>query len=305
MYDLGIVIVNYNVRNFLVQCLQSIRKSSLNGLKIEIWVVDNHSVDGSVSLIKNDFPEVKLIENQENLGFSKANNQALQKLTSEHILLLNPDTVLEEDTLYKCYRFMKDHPDCGALGVRMIDGAGKFLPESKRKIPDLWNSFCKLSYLSHFFPDSRTFGGYNLGYLPEFQTSEIEVLCGAFMYIRADVLQKTGLLDEQFFMYGEDIDLSYRILKAGFKIFYYPETSIIHYKGESTKKSSLNYVRTFYGAMVIYVNKHYSTGNARIFSFFIRQAILLRAFLSIIFKVGSVIWLPLADFCIIAYYCIC
>lgn len=300
MHDIGIVIVNYNVRNFLVQCLYSIRKSLLNGLDIEVWVVDNNSVDGSVAVIKKDFPEVNLIENKENLGFSKANNQAIRCLNSRYVLLLNPDTILEEDTLAKCYTFMEAHHDCGALGVRMIDGAGKFLPESKRKVPDLWNSFCKLSYLASLFPRSRIFGGYNLGYLPEFGTAEVEVLCGAFMFMRADLLAKTGLLDEDFFMYGEDIDLSYRILKEGYKIFYYPETTIIHYKGESTRKSTLNYVRTFYGAMVTYVNKHYAAGNARIFAFFIRIAIMIRALLSIISKVFSALWAPMLDFTFIA-----
>ena len=200
LYDIGIVIVSYNVRNFLAQCLDSIRKSVLEGIKIEIWVVDNASVDGSVALVKDKYPEVNIIDNNKNAGFSKANNQAIRQLRSQYTLLLNPDTVLEEGTLIKCYQFMQEHPKCGALGVRMIDGAGRFLPESKRKIPDLWNSFCKLSYLSAVFPESRWFSGYNLGYIPEHQTSRIDVLCGAFMFIRSEVLEKAGLLDERFFM---------------------------------------------------------------------------------------------------------
>ncbi len=295
MNDIGIVIVNYNVRHFLVQCLQSIRNSHTRGLKLEVWVVDNASVDGSSGLLSKDFPEVKLIVNKENRGFSAANNQAISQLNSRYVLLLNPDTVLEEDTLRKCYDFMCDHREAGALGVRMIDGSGKFLPESKRKIPDLWNSFCKLSFLSEIFPRSRWFSGYNLGYLSEFETHEIEILCGAFMFMPAEVLNKTGLLDEAFFMYGEDIDLSFRILKAGYKIYYYPETSIIHYKGESTKKSSLNYVKTFYGAMLIYVNKHYGQGNAKLFARLIRVAILFRALLSSIFRLVKIWGLPLTD----------
>lgn len=295
-YDIGIVIVNYNVRHFLTQCLQSIRNSELRDLKLEIWVVDNASLDGSVGLIKNDFPEVHLIANENNLGFSVANNQAIRQMDAKYILLLNPDTVLEEDTLHSCYDFMEDHLNAGALGVKMIDGAGKFLPESKRQIPDIWNSFCKLSYLSELFPRSRWFSGYNLGYLPENETNEIQVLCGAFMFMRSEALLKTGLLDENFFMYGEDIDLSYRIIRAGYKIYYFPETSIIHYKGESTKKSSLNYVKTFYGAMHIYVNKHYGQGNAKNFARFIRFAIYMRAVLSSMSRMLRNWGIPVLDF---------
>lgn len=294
-HDIGIVIVNYNVRHFLVQCLQSIRQSKTNNLNIEVWVVDNASVDGSVSLIQQEFPDINLIANKDNKGFSMANNQAMRLLDAKYVLLLNPDTVLEEDTLQLSYDFMQLHQDCGALGVRMIDGTGKFLPESKRKVPDLWSSFCKLTYLSDLFPQSRVFSGYNLGYLPEDEVNEIEVLCGAYMFMRSSVLKEVGLLDEAFFMYGEDIDLSYRIIKAGYKIFYYPKTSIIHYKGESTKKGSLNYVRTFYGAMHIYVNKHFGTGNAKVFATIINLAISLRAIISALSRVLQNWFWPLFD----------
>ncbi|MBK9736620.1 MAG: glycosyltransferase [Saprospiraceae bacterium] len=295
VHDIGIVIVNYNVRHFLTQCLQSIQNSKIQGIKLEVWIVDNASVDGSVSLIQKDFPDVHLIVNEKNVGFSAANNQAIKLLSSKYTLLLNPDTVLEEDTLYKCFTFMEMNPQAGAIGVRMIDGAGKFLPESKRKVPDIWNSFCKLSYLSELFPSSRLFSGYNLGYLPEMEVNEVEVLCGAFMFIRHSIFGEIGLLDEAFFMYGEDIDLSYRIIKAGHKIYYYPETSIIHYKGESTKKSSLNYVRTFYGAMHIYVNKHYSKENAGAFSILIKVAIILRALMSGMARMLQYWFYPILD----------
>ena len=284
-YDLGIVIVNYNVRYFLAQCLQSIKNSQLQGLRIEVWVVDNASVDGSVVLLEKEYRSVRLIKNSINKGFAAANNQAISLMHSEYILLLNPDTVLEEDTLFKCHEYMKKTPGAGALGVRMIDGTGKFLPESKRKIPDLWNSFCKLFYLSDMFPKSTWFSGYNLGYMPENEINEVEVLCGAFMFIRSSVLDKVGLLDESFFMYGEDIDLSHRIYNAGYKIIYFPETSIVHFKGESTKKGSINYIRTFYGAMIIYVNKHYSDGSATLFTKFLKLAINTRASLSAISKI--------------------
>lgn len=298
-YDIGIVIVNYNVRHFLLHCLQSIKNSALKDLSLEIWVVDNASVDGAVGLVRKEFPDVNIITNEKNIGFSAANNQAIAKMDSKYILLLNPDTVIEEETLQKCHDFMESHYDTGALGVRMIDGTGKFLPESKRKIPDIWNSFCKLTYLSDLFPTSEFFSGYNLGYLAEDETHEIDVLCGAFMFIRQSVLKETGLLDEAFFMYGEDIDLSYRILKAGYKIYYYPETSIIHYKGESTKKSSLNYVKTFYGAMHIYVNKHYGKGNAALFAKLIGIAISVRAFFSGLTRLLSGWTMPIIDALII------
>ena len=297
--DLGIVIVNYNVRYFLVQCLQSIFNSSLDAIKTEIWVVDNASVDGSAALIRTQYPHVHLIENIENKGFSVANNQAIRQMSSEFILLLNPDTILQEDTLAKCLGYMKQHHDTGAMGVRMIDGAGKFLPESKRQIPGLWNSFCKLFFLSDLFPKSRTFSGYNLGYLPENEINEVEVLCGAFMLIRSSVLEKNGLLDESFFMYGEDIDLSHRILRAGCKIIYFPETSIIHFKGESTKKSSINYIRSFYGAMSIYVSKHYNSGTSRKFSKLIQWAIGIRALLAGIGRIGKILSGQFFDFLVI------
>lgn len=295
-YDIGIVIVSYNVRHFLSQCLQSIYNSQTKGLNIGIWVIDNASIDGSAEYVSSAFPHVHLIKNEQNVGFSAANNQGIKEMDTQYVLLLNPDTVIEENTLQKCYDFMESHEDSGALGVRMIDGSGKFLPESKRKVPDLWSSFCKLSYLSDIFPKSRWFSGYYLGHLSEFETHQIEVLCGAFMFIRNSVLDAVGLLDEEFFMYGEDIDLSYRILRDGWKIHYFPETSIIHYKGESTKKASLNYIKTFYGAMSIYVNKHYSSGNAQLFAKFINIAIFFRAVLSGMGRLFKGVFWPLFDF---------
>ncbi len=294
--DIGIVIVNYNVRHFLIQCLKSIFNSQTQGLKVEVWVVDNASIDGSVELLMEEFPQVHLIRNTQNVGFSKANNQAIELINAKYTLLLNPDTIIEELTLQKCYDFMEAHLSAGALGVRMIDGAGVFLAESKRKVPDLWSSFCKLSYLSDLFPRSKWFSGYNLGYLSEHETHEIEVLCGAFMFMRKEVLAQVGLLDEAFFMYGEDIDLSYRIVQAGWKIYYFPDTSIIHYKGESTKKASLNYIKTFYGAMSIYVDKHYSKGNARFFARLINVAIFLRALVSGMFGLFKALLWPIFDF---------
>jgi len=278
--DLSIVIVNYNVRYFLEQCLHSVDKA-LKHIQGEVFVVDNNSVDGSCAMVFEKFPQVLLIENKENLGFSKANNQGLRQATGKYCLLLNPDTVVEEDTFLKCIRFMDSHPEAGALGVKMIDGKGNFLPESKRALPTPAVAFYKIFGLSALFPRSKVFGRYHLGYLNNEETHPIEILAGAFMFIRKEALEKTGLLDEEFFLYGEDIDLSYRLIKTGFTNFYFPETTIIHYKGESTRKGSINYVLVFYKAMIIFARKHFSPNNARIFTILIHLAIYFRALLTI------------------------
>lgn len=279
-FDLSVVIVNYNVVNFLEQCLNSVLAAS-KSLRIEVFVVDNNSVDGSVDFIRQQFPEVNLIANTENVGFSKANNQAILQSKGRYVLLLNPDTVVEQDTFDKCVAYMDAHPNTGGLGVRMLDGKGRFLPESKRGLPTPAVSFYKIFGFSKLFPKSKKFGSYHLGYLDEHQIHEIDVLSGAFMLMRAETLSKVGLLDEAFFMYGEDIDLSYRIQQGGYTNVYFPETKIIHYKGESTKKGSLNYVFVFYNAMVIFAKKHFSARYARIFSIAIHTAIYLRAAASI------------------------
>ncbi|NNC95518.1 MAG: glycosyltransferase [Chitinophagales bacterium] len=292
--QLSVVIVNYNVKYFLEHALYSVRKASRT-LHVEVFVVDNNSSDGSNEMLLKNFPEVNLIANNDNLGFAKANNQAIKKANGEFVLLLNPDTVVQEDTFEKCLSFMKEHPEAGALGVKMVDGSGKFLPESKRALPTPGVALFKLSGLSSLFPKSRIFGKYHLGYLDESKTHEVDVLAGAFMMIRKSVLDSAGLLDEDFFMYGEDVDLSYRIKLAGFKNYYYPETRIIHYKGESTKKGSLNYVRMFFNAMAIFADKHYSSGTARFYHFIIQIAIILSAALTLIRSSVKRLSLFLAD----------
>ncbi|MCL1822013.1 MAG: glycosyltransferase family 2 protein, partial [Prolixibacteraceae bacterium] len=277
---ISVVIVNYNVRHFLEQCLYSVFKA-LEGIESEVFVADNNSVDGSCHMVREKFPSVKLIENNMNVGFSAANNQAIRVAGGDYVLLLNPDTVVEENTFSKTLAFMDAHPDAGALGVKMIDGKGHFLPESKRGLPTPWVAFYKIFGLSALFPHSRKFGKYHLSYLNKDQTHQVDVLCGAFMLLRREALDRTGLLDETFFMYGEDIDLSYRIFQSEYKNYYFPETTIIHYKGESTRKGSLNYVKVFYNAMLIFSRKHFSSGNFRLFSFFIHIAVYFRAFLAI------------------------
>jgi O-antigen biosynthesis protein len=292
--ELSVIIVNYNVKHFLEQCLHSVVKASKN-INTEIFVVDNNSADGSSQLVRKKFPDVHFIENKINVGFSKANNQAIRKSTGKYILLLNPDTVVEEDTFAKTINFMNDHPTAGGLGVKMIDGKGNFLPESKRGLPTPWVAFYKMFGLSALFPKSKKFGKYHLSYLNEDEVHEVDVLAGAFMLLRKETIDKVGLLDEAFFMYGEDIDLSYRITKGGYKNYYYPETTIIHYKGESTKKGSLNYVKVFYTAMIIFAQKHFSSGKASIFTLLLHLAIWFRALLSIIRRFFDKIILPLLD----------
>lgn len=297
---LSIVIVNYNVKFFLAQCLNSVQLSlqALNN-EAEVFVVDNHSVDGSVQLLKEQYPWVKLIENSENVGFSKANNQAIRLSQGEYVLLLNPDTVLEQDTLIKTIDYLDANPQVGGLGVRMIDGKGNFLPESKRGLPTPRVAFFKISGLSKLFPKSKYFNHYHLGYLKEHEINEVEVLSGAFMMLRKTVLDNIGLLDETFFMYGEDVDLSYRILQAGYKNVYFPETTIIHYKGESTKKGSINYVRLFYSAMAIFAEKHFKNRQGKVFSWLINLAIWFRATMAILKRMFVRIAAPTIDFAVI------
>ena len=295
---LSVIIVNYNVRYFLEQCLHSVRRAK-KGIEMEVFVVDNNSVDNSVAMMREKFPEVKIIENHKNLGFSRANNQAIERSKGEYVLLLNPDTVIEDDTLVRIVDFMDRTPDAGGLGVKMIDGKGHYLPESKRGLPTPDVAFYKIFGLSKLFPRSRTFGKYHLGYLDKDKIHVVDILSGAFMLLRRSVLDKTGLLDENFFMYGEDIDLSYRINKAGYKNYYYPDTRIIHYKGESTKKGSINYVFVFYHAMVIFARKHFSHKNARLFSLLINMAIYFRATLALVNRFFMNAFLPLIDIIIL------
>jgi len=292
---LSVIIVNYNVEFFLEQCLISVFKS-LEHVSGEVFVVDNNSIDGSVEMVRRKFPQVHLIENKDNAGFSRANNQALRIAKGDYHLLLNPDTIVEEDTFSKVVEFMDQHPDAGGLGVKMIDGKGNFLPESKRGLPTPRVAFFKIFGLSRLFPKSRKFGRYHLSYLDAEEIHEIEILSGAFMLMRKTTLDKIGLLDEAFFMYGEDIDLSYRIVLGGYKNYYFPKTRIIHYKGESTKKSSVNYVFVFYNAMIIFARKHFSSKNASLFSFLINLAIYFRAGLAVASRIVKRSIVPLIDF---------
>lgn len=244
------------------QCLCSVVKAC-NNIQTEIWVVDNNSTDGSKDFFSNRFPQVQFIWKQENVGFAKANNEALKLAKGEKILFLNPDTILPEDCLQKCLQFFDQQKNTGALGVTMIDGSGNFLPESKRGFPSAFASFCKMTGLTKLFAHpscfgAKIFGRYYLAHLPKDQTNEVDVLSGAFMMVDKKVLNRVGGFDEDYFMYAEDIDLSYRIQKAGYHNIYFSGTSIVHFKGESTVKQHPEYIRNFYGTMILFVKKHYS-----------------------------------------------
>jgi GT2 family glycosyltransferase len=255
-------------------------QKALRSLKAEIIVVDNASADGSIKYLLSKFPGVNFIDNPKNVGFARANNQALREAKGEYILFLNPDTILPEDCLDQCLELFQLNPKIGACGVKMIDGSGSFLPESKRAFPSLQTSFYKLSGLTSLFPHSRRFARYHLGHLPDAENAEIDVLSGAFFMTKREVLHKTGAFDERFFMYGEDIDLSFRIQQSGYVNFYLAETSIIHFKGESTKKGSIDYVRMFYKAMSLFFEKHYRSKNPKALAFLIETSIWFRAGLS-------------------------
>ena len=244
---LSVVIVSYNVRDYLENCLQSVSRA-LEGIEGEVFVVDNHSDDDSVETVRSQYPWVRLIENQENMGFSRANNIAIREARGEYVLLLNPDTIVEKSTLREVLRFMEEHPKAGGAGVMMHNADGSLAPESRRALPTPWVSclkmlgFTKRYYMSH---------------LPWDQPGRIEVISGAFCFLRKKALDEVGLLDEDFFMYGEDIDLSYRLMKGGWENWYLPYP-ITHFKGKSTQKSDYRYVHIFYKAMLIFFRKHYS-----------------------------------------------
>jgi GT2 family glycosyltransferase len=292
--QLSVIIVNYNVKHFLEQCLYSVREA-ITGLEAEVIVIDNHSTDNSLAYLQPKFPGVRFIANTENSGFGKACNQGLALSGGKFILFLNPDTIVPEDCFRKCISFFDTHPDAGAIGIKMLDGSGKFLKESKRAFPSPFTSLYKLFGLSKMFPHSRVFSKYHLGHLDEHKNNEVDVLAGAFMMVRKDVLDKVGSFDEIFFMYGEDVDLSYRIQKAGYKNYYFAESQIIHFKGESTRKGTMNYVRMFYNAMSIFVRKHYGGSRAGLFNFLIHIAIWFRAGLSALTGFIRKIGLPLID----------
>lgn len=268
----------------LENCLNTVINACKN-ISNEIVVVDNASTDGSEDHFKNKFNQVKFIWNKKNLGFSKANNLALKQTTGDYILFLNPDTLIPEDCLEKCIHFFEQHKDCGALGVKMFNENGGYLMESKRGLPGIVTSFYKLTGLYKLFPHSKRFAKYYEGHLDKNKNNPVDVLSGAFMMLSKQALEKVSGFDEQFFMYGEDIDLSYRILQAGFKNYYFAETEIIHIKGASTNKKESSYTTYFYGSMKLFAKKYYSATPFRLF--FILSSIAFVKFLSNIKRILS------------------
>ena len=275
---LTVVIVSYNVRDYIAQCLLSLTRA-LQGLEAEVYVVDNHSHDDTVAYLREQFPEVTVIASNHNLGFARANNIAIRQTQGSYVLLLNPDTIVAETTISEAVAFMDDHPEAGGLGVRMMRDDGFDAKESRRGLPTPSIAFYKMSGLCSRFPKSRRFGHYYMGYLPWDEPAQIEVISGAFCLLRREALDKIGLLDEDFFMYGEDIDLSYRLLKGGYQNWYLP-AKILHYKGESTQKSSFRYVHVFYDAMLIFFRKHYAHASL-LLSLPIKAAIYGKAFVEL------------------------
>ena len=255
--QLSVVIVNYNVREFLHHALVSLQKA-MKGIRGEVIVVDNASDDGSVEMVRKRFPSVHLIASKSNLGFAKANNLALKRARGKYILLINPDTLVQEDTLEVMLKFFEENQDVGLAGCKVLNPDGSFQLPCRRSFPTPWVAFTKISGLAALLPKSRLFGQYNLTYLSPDETYEIDAVSGSFMMVRRKVCEQVGGLDEEFFMYGEDLDWCYRIQKAGWKNYYVHSTKIIHYKGESTKRSNLDEIRTFYHAMHLFVKKHLS-----------------------------------------------
>lgn len=283
---LSVVIVNYNVKYYLEQCLMSVAKAT-RGMECEVFVVDNHSRDGSADYLAERFATVNLISSNHNLGFARANNIAIRQCRGDYVLLLNPDTIVGENAIAEVLAFMDAHPAAGGAGVRMLKADGSDALESRRGFPTPLTAFYKMSGLCARYPESRRFGHYYMGYLPWNEPGRIEVISGAFCMLRREAIDKVGLLDEDFFMYGEDIDLSYRLLKGGYENWYVP-ARILHYKGESTHKSSFRYVHVFYDAMFIFFRKHYGHLSL-MFSIPVKAAIFVKAVVALVkMQVGNV-----------------
>jgi GT2 family glycosyltransferase/lipopolysaccharide/colanic/teichoic acid biosynthesis glycosyltransferase len=293
-FDISIVIVNYNVKEYLVNLLFSIRKATHNR-SVQVFVVDNNSTDGSIEFLSPKFPEVIFIGNSVNVGFGKANNQAIKIADSTYTLLLNPDTLIGEDTLDVMFDHMEQNPGSGAAGCKLLNPDGSFAPESRRTVPTPMSALWKVVGLTRLFPRSKRFGDYYMGWLDENLAGPVPVLSGAFMFFRTSILKDLGGFDERFFMYGEDIDLSYRTTNAGYQIDYVPTTSIIHYKGESTRKENLDYVIVFNKAMYQFFEKHYSFGYTVLFKLVVKSGIIVRAISSYFISLFKRISRPLLD----------
>ena len=293
LLDVSVVIVNYNVRDFLHQSLVSLQKA-LKGLRAEIIVVDNASDDGSTEFIRNRFPKVRILPQQHNLGFAKANNIALNHVRGKFVLLINPDTVVQEDTIRVMIDFMNSHPEVGLSGCKILNPDGSFQLPCRRSFPTPWVAFTKIFGLSTLFPNKKIFGKYNLTYLSTEETYPVDAVSGSFMFVRRTIIDQVGGLDESFFMYGEDIDWCYRIRQAGWQVYYVPSTQIIHYKGESTRRSSLDEINTFYRAMHLFVGKHFR--KSILYGWFLRISISLVSFIAFVSSVLRPLRVAIFDF---------
>ncbi|MFN4246660.1 MAG: glycosyltransferase family 2 protein [Flavipsychrobacter sp.] len=292
---ISVIIVNYNVKYFLEVCLHSVLRAT-NGFAAEVIVVDNNSTDGSMQMVAEKFPTVIRIENKDNAGFGRANNQGVAIAKGEYILFLNPDTVMPEDFFTKTIGYMDAHPEAGSIGPKLLDGKGQFAPDGKKSFPSLSVAIFKTTGINKVFSKSPYFNKYYAVHIGEDETAAVDVLSGCCMLVRTAVLPKIGgAFDEDYFMYCEDVDLSYRIQKAGYQNIYFPEATLIHYKGESTRKATLSYVRIFNEALSTFVRKHYSKGNAQLFTIFINIGIVLRAILGVVKQVLKVLRMPMFD----------
>jgi O-antigen biosynthesis protein len=292
----SIIIVNYNVRDFLHHALVSLQKA-MKGIRGEIIVVDNASDDGSNEMVRRRFPTVQLIASKINLGFAKANNVGLNRARGKFLLLINPDTLVQEDTLRVMINFFQENPDVGLAGCKVLNPDGTFQLACRRSFPRPWVAFAKMVGLSGLFPSSRLLGRYNLTYLSPDETYELDAVSGSFMMVRREAYEQVGGLDEDFFMYGEDLDWCYRIQQAGWKNYYVHSTQIIHYKGESTKRSSLDEIRTFYQAMHLFVQKHFSS--SKMFAFLIRTAISISSRLAMLKAILRPLGIAIVDIALV------
>ena len=272
--QLSVIILNYNVRYFLELCIISVQEA-LSAIESEIIVIDNNSHDESCAMMENRFPNIKLIKNSENVGFSKGNNIAVTQAQGEYICILNPDTVVSEDTFTKILAFAQKQKNLGIIGCKLIDGAGKFLPESKRGVPTPWVAFTKIMGLYKLFPQSNIFDKYYAGHLDENQSGKVDILVGAFMFMKRDLYVQVGGFDEDCFMYSDDVDLSYVVSKKGNQNYYFHETTIIHFKGESTVKDG-TYMKRFQESMNFFYKKHLKSNGlgSLFFAAFMKMGIL-------------------------------
>jgi GT2 family glycosyltransferase len=292
--ELSVVVVSYNVKPYLEQALLSIHKA-LQGLRSEVFVVDNASGDGSPAMVRTKFPGVRLIANDVNAGFARGNNQALRMVRGRIVCLINPDTLVREDTFRVCIDYIRSRPDAGLVGCKILNPDGSLQLACRRSYPTPWVGFTKVSGLSALFPKSRLFGRYNLTFLDPDAVSDVEAVSGSFMVVRREVLDEVGLLDEAFFLYGEDLDWCYRIHRKGWKIVYLPATQIVHYKGRSAREASFDTLRVFYDAMHLFVKKHFRRGWSFIPMWLLRAGIWIRSGVSLALRLIDRLILPMID----------